>query len=285
MNKKNQIVSISIGILLVAVLAICVVLVLQDKSAKTSSTDSIIKETKTLKEYYFDDSDSKIAESIIKKSEESITYSDYDFKLDSYIYDSTTDTGYALVVMRDNTNKYSGFDLEQKFYEMFEFRYIHQGYYFEAPSLRIITDNNTLYLYYMLKEHGNNIIIWDNQTDSKAAEFILECTCENYKELESSDGRKIKVSPIGMDILTEKSTASSEFVYDEATMSEDDLKERYNDGISQVDILYKNGDRITAYGQEVSSRCSFNVSDGEIERTIRVSKIIDIENIDTIEIK
>lgn len=285
MNKKNQIISISIGILLVAILSICVVFVLQDKSAKTSSTDPIITETKTLKEFYFDDSDAKIGESIIKKSEESITYSNYDFKLDSYIYDSTTDTGYALILMRDNTNKYSGFDLEQKFYEMFEFRYVHQGYYFEAPSLRIITENNTLYLYYMLKEHGNSIIIWNNQTDSKATEFILEDTCGNFKELESSDGRKIKVSPIGMKISTKDSTASSEFVYDEATMSEEDLKARYNDGINQVDILYKNGDRITAYGQEVSSRCSFNVSDGEIERTIRVSKIIDIENIDTIEIK
>lgn len=283
MNKKNQILSICIGILLVAVLAVCVVNALQDKSARTSSTDTI-KEIKTLKEYYFDDSDSKIAESIIKKSEERITYSDYDFKLDSYIYDNTTDTGYALVVMRDNTNKYSGFELEQKFYEVFEFRYVHQGNYFEAPSLRIITDNNTLYLYYMLKDYGNKIIIWDNQTDSKVTEFILENTCESYKELESSDGRKVNVSPIGMEILTEKSTASSEFVYDEATMSEEDLKEYYNDGISQVDILYKNGEKVTAYGNEVTSRCSNNVLDGVIEKTIRVSKIIDIENIDSIEI-
>lgn len=284
MNKKNQILSICIGIILIAVLAICVVFALQHKSAKTNTTYTTM-EVKTLKEFYFKDSEIKLAESITQKSEESILYSDYNIQLDSYIYDSTTDTGYALVVIKDNANKHSGFELEQKFYEMFEFRYVHQGHYFEAPSLRIITDNSTLYLYYMLKKHGNKIIIWDNQTDSKVTEFILENTCESYKESESSDGRKIKVSPIGMKILTEKSTASSEFVYDEATMSEEDLKEYFNDEISQIDILYKNGNRVTAYGDKVSSRCSTNILDGEAERTIIVSRIIDIENIDTIEIK
>ena len=285
MNNKKQILSICMGIIIVVVLAFCVISVLQDKSAKTSSTDTMIKEVKTLKAFYFEDSDSIIAESIIKIPEESITYSNYNILLDSYIYDSITDTGYALIKMTDNTNRYTGLDLEQKFYELFEFKFMHQGYYFEASTPRIITDNNTLYLYYMLQKHDNKIIIWDNQTDSKAAEFTLENTCESDKELETSDGRKIKVSPIGMKISTEKITASSEFVYNETTMSEEDLEEYFNDGISQIDILFKNGNRVTVYGGEVSSRASIDVLDGEIERTIRVSRIIDVENIDSIEIK
>lgn len=285
MAKKNQIFSVCIGILLVVALATCVVLVLQEKSVKTSSTDPIVKEIKSLKDFYFESSDAKAVEAITHTSDENITYSDYNFQLDSYIYDNTTDTGYALIVMKDNEKKHSGFDLEQKFYETFEFKFIHQGHYFEALSPRIISDNNTLYLYYMLKGYGNKIIIWDNQSDNKAFEIILENTCENNKKSDTSDGREITVSPIGIKILTEKSTASSEFVYDETKMSEEDLKEYFNDGIGQVDILYKNGDRITAYGDEVTSRTSTNALDGKIERTIRVSKIIDIENIDTIEIK
>lgn len=285
MTKKNQIFSICIGILLVAVLAICVVLVLQDKSARTSSTDPIVTQIKSLKDFYFESSDAAAVEAISHKPEENVTYSDYNFQLDSYIYDDTTDTGYALIVIKDNEKKHSGVELEQKFYEMFEFKFMHQGHYFESLSPRIISDNNTLYLYYMLRDYGNKIIIWDNQSDSKAFEFVLENTCENNKKLDTSDGREITISPVCIKILTEKSTASSEFVYDETKMSEEDLKKYFNDGIGQVDILYKNGDRITAYGNEVTSRSSTNALDGKIERTIRVSKIIDIENIDTIEIK
>lgn len=251
-----------------------------NKKDNTSNTE------KTLSQALFGEQNADIIDAITIQAEQTKQYGDYEFTLDSYIYDEKTKTGY--VKMEIKNDKFDGkseivntglLDFGENM--ELELRLGKEEAHLAAAYSE--KHEQTLLLYYQIKDLDGNILIWDEVENICVAEFELENTCNLHKEAESAEesGMQIIISPTTIYIQKRNDTGIVAET-DEADGEERAKELKEKEEIQSVEVVYTDGKRDVIVGEGATSRVSIRSDENNIIKKVLGKTVIDVENLESV---
>ena len=154
----------------------------------------------------------------------------------------------------------------------------------------------TLSLYYQIKDLDGTILIWDEVENICVAEFELENTCNLHKEAEMSEDKQEDVQESesaeesGMQIIISPTTIYIQKDNDTGIVAETDeadgeerakeLKEK--EEIQSVEVVYTDGKRDVIVGASATSRVSIRSDETDIIKKVLGKTVIDVENLESV---